>query len=159
MGCRTCLSLCLLFSASLVSLFVTFAVSPLALLLKRDSTPRCALGLIRLLLLASRRALEVKKTFRLLLQQQQQQQLLLHRLSDAQLRALEGALRHEAAAAAIATAGGKRGDRRRPKKNLFVFSELSNILVNAHADPRTSGTAMTAMRLIVQHLGSTDTNW
>ncbi|KAL8273185.1 hypothetical protein Esti_002943 [Eimeria stiedai] len=125
--------------------------------LGRDEAPRCALGLVNLIILASRTSCDSQRALRPL-QQQQQQQVLLHRLTETQLRALEGALRHQAAAAA---GGGAtvRGGEKKPSNSLIVFAELSFILANAVSDSRTARAASTAVRLLLQHLGSRDTNW
>nr|CEL67066.1 TPA: Os07g0659500 protein, related [Neospora caninum Liverpool] len=156
-------------------------------LLGRDATPRCALGLLRLLFQASKQtkhsglssscelpslsALSEMSHASLLRRNDERSgggdsaEAVLHKLSNGQLLALQGALVQQLKKSVAAgretrlRASGAKVDRRDEGVRFLIAAELCRILAASLPDRRTTKAAGVALEAIMAHYGTTDPNW
>ncbi|PFH33170.1 hypothetical protein BESB_083690 [Besnoitia besnoiti] len=155
-------------------------------LLGRDATPRCALGLLRLLFQASRQtahaashgaagvlsALPSEASLGTPLLRRKDEAptrdavAALHRLSNGQLLALQGAIVRQLKAPASGAATSARVRRLRPSPatsdggvRFLIVAELCRILAASLPDRRTTKAAVVALEALMAHYGTADPNW
>ncbi|KFH02748.1 condensin complex subunit 1 [Toxoplasma gondii MAS] len=156
-------------------------------LLGRDATPRCALGLLRLLFQASQQtkhlpassgelpsltALPSEMPHSSLLRRKDERtssagaDSVLHRLSNGQLLALQGAIVQQlkkkpenAARETRLRATGSSLENDDEGLRFLIVAELCRILAASLPDRRTTKAAGVALEAIMAHYGTTDPNW
>lgn len=117
-------------------------------LLGRDAAPRCALGVIRLIVQASEAQAKAGRELDAKLGPP------LNALGTRKLRALEGALYHQAKAALAASASGSESG-----NSLLIFGELCCILKHAAPSPLLHAIATNAFNLLSQLRDCGDACW
>ncbi|KEP59902.1 UNVERIFIED_CONTAM: hypothetical protein HHA_255240 [Hammondia hammondi] len=151
-------------------------------LLGRDATPRCALGLLRLLFQASQQTkhlpassgelpslttLPSEMSHSTLLRRKDERtssagvDSVLHRLSNGQLLALQGAIVQQLKKKPLSASRETRlrAEKKDEGVRFLIVAELCRILAASLPDRRTTKAAGVALEAIMAHYGTTDPNW